>query len=152
MSVDILIVTYRDKDKLQECVESIEKFADYPHGILVHDNSPPNPNLGFGKANNLLLLKSHADYVMLLNADTKVTRDWLSPLLKEMENHSVRTQVWDEWTTARIANKWVDTAINQKLWLIEVFHAMNLQHYPCSCSESPPQGAPFAHSLEVERN
>ena len=90
LSVDILIVTYRDKDKLQECVESIEKFTDYPHGILVDDNSPPNPNLGFGKANNLLLLKSYADYVMVLNADTKVTRDWLSPLLKEMENHSVK--------------------------------------------------------------
>jgi peptidoglycan/xylan/chitin deacetylase (PgdA/CDA1 family) len=52
------------------------------------------------------------------------------------EPYALRCQVWDEWTTARIANKWVDKAIDQNLWLIEVFHAMNLPGYPYSCSES----------------
>src|SRR2546426_399775 len=35
-----------------------------------------------------------------------------------------------------IADKWVDEAVSKNLWLIEVFHAMNLPHYPYSCSES----------------
>jgi hypothetical protein len=53
-----------------------------------------------------------------------------------LEPFALRCQVWDQWTTARIADKWVDRAIEQKLWLIEVLHAMNLPHYPYSCSES----------------
>ena len=53
-----------------------------------------------------------------------------------LEPYGLRSQVWDRWTTARIADKWVDKAISQNLWLIEVFHAMNLPHYPYSCSES----------------
>jgi len=52
------------------------------------------------------------------------------------EPYALRCQVWDEWTTARIADKWVDKAVSKNLWLIEVFHAMNLPHYPYSCSES----------------
>ena len=50
------------------------------------------------------------------------------------EPYALRCQVWDQWTTARSANKWVDKAIRQNLWLIEVFHAINLSHYPYSCS------------------
>jgi len=55
---------------------------------------------------------------------------------RHFEPYRLRCQVWDAWTTARIADKWVDKAINQNLWLIEVFHATNLRHYPYSCSES----------------
>jgi len=53
-----------------------------------------------------------------------------------LEPYGLRSQTWDQWTTARIADKWVDKAIRQNLWLIEVFHAMNLPGYPYSCSES----------------
>jgi peptidoglycan/xylan/chitin deacetylase (PgdA/CDA1 family) len=56
--------------------------------------------------------------------------------LHHFEPYALRCQAWDEWTTARIADKWVDKAISQNLWLIEVFHAMNLPRYPYSCSES----------------
>ena len=55
---------------------------------------------------------------------------------QQFEPYALRCQVWDEWTNARIADKWVDKAINENLWLIEVFHAMNLPRYPYSCSES----------------
>jgi len=53
-----------------------------------------------------------------------------------LEPYGLKSQVWDRWTTARIADKWVDKAISQNLWLIEVFHAMNLPSYPYGCSES----------------
>lgn len=52
------------------------------------------------------------------------------------ESYALRCQVWDQWTTPRIADKWVDRAISRNLWLVEVFHAINLAHYPYSCSES----------------
>jgi polysaccharide deacetylase len=52
------------------------------------------------------------------------------------EPYALTSQAWDQWTNARVANKWVDKAIRQNLWLIEVFHAINLPHYPYSCSES----------------
>jgi polysaccharide deacetylase len=53
-----------------------------------------------------------------------------------LEPYALRSEVWDQWTNARVANKWVDRTIRRKLWLIEVFHAINLPHYPYSCSES----------------
>jgi hypothetical protein len=55
---------------------------------------------------------------------------------QQFDPYALRTQAWDQWTTARIADKWVDKAISQNLWLIEVFHAIDLPGYPYSCSES----------------
>src|SRR6266540_94434 len=54
--------------------------------------------------------------------------------------YALKTQAWDHWTTAGIADKWVDKAISQNLWLIEVFHAIDLPRYPYSCSESSLRG------------
>ena len=54
----------------------------------------------------------------------------------KVEPYSLRTQAWDRWVTARTAAKWVDRAIKNKLWLIEVFHAIDLEGYMYSCSES----------------
>ena len=56
--------------------------------------------------------------------------------LRQFDAYTLRTQAWDQWTTARIADKWVEKAINKNLWLIEVFHAIDLPSYPYSCSES----------------
>lgn len=56
--------------------------------------------------------------------------------MHNFEPYALKSQVWDRWTSARVANKWVDKAIRRNLWLIEVFHAINLPHYPYSCSES----------------
>jgi peptidoglycan/xylan/chitin deacetylase (PgdA/CDA1 family) len=56
------------------------------------------------------------------------------------ERYALRTQVWDRWVTPRIAEKWVDRAIDNNLWLIEVFHAIDLPEYLYSCSESALNG------------
>ena len=56
--------------------------------------------------------------------------------IHDLEPYALRCQVWDRWTTARVADRWVDKAISENCWLIEVFHAINLPHYPYSCSES----------------
>ena len=54
---------------------------------------------------------------------------------RDLEPYSLRVQVWDQWTTAKTANKWVDRAISKNLWLIEVFHVIDLPGYPYSGSE-----------------
>jgi GT2 family glycosyltransferase len=54
-----------------------------PYEVLVHDNSPPFANLGFAKANNLLLAKAKGKYLVLLNPDTEVTPNWLDHLIKK---------------------------------------------------------------------
>ena len=54
--------------------------------VLVHDNSPPNKNLGFAKANNLLIRQARGNYVVLLNPDTWVTEGWLDQLIETAES------------------------------------------------------------------
>jgi len=78
-------VNYRVPDLLEKCLESIRQHTgDYE--ILVHDNSPPNPNLGFAKANNILIRKAQGEYIVLLNPDTWVTRGWLDKLIETAES------------------------------------------------------------------
>ena len=45
-------------------------------------------NLGFSGGNNKILRKLKDKYVVLLNNDTEVTPNWLSPLIKILENNS----------------------------------------------------------------
>ncbi len=70
---------------LEKCLESIRQYTrDYE--VLVHDNSPPNPNLGFARANNLLIRKARGDYIVLLNPDTWVTEGWLDRLIETAQS------------------------------------------------------------------
>ena len=70
---------------LEKCLESVRQYTrDYE--VLVHDNGPPNPNLGFARANNLLIRKARGDYIVLLNPDTWVTEGWLERLVATAES------------------------------------------------------------------
>ncbi|TMI55424.1 glycosyltransferase [Candidatus Bathyarchaeota archaeon] len=85
LKASIVIVNYRVPDLLEKCLESIRQHTrDYE--ILVHDNSPPNPNLGFAKANNILIRKAQGEYIVLLNPDTWVTKGWLDKLIDTAES------------------------------------------------------------------
>lgn len=76
---------YKVPDLVEKCLQSIrEHTMDYE--VLVHDNSPPNPNLGFAKASNLLIRKAQGDYIVLLNPDTWVTDGWLEKLIETAES------------------------------------------------------------------
>lgn len=50
--------------------------------------------------------------------------------------YTIRTQVWDRKTTAKMADRWVNHALRKRLWLVEVFHAIDSPGYLYSCSES----------------
>jgi peptidoglycan/xylan/chitin deacetylase (PgdA/CDA1 family) len=54
--------------------------------------------------------------------------------LSQLNRYSLMAISWDSSTKAREANSWLDRAIRKNLWLIEVFHAIDLLDYAYSCS------------------
>jgi GT2 family glycosyltransferase len=102
-TVEVLIVSYNTRALLAECLASLE--AHRPAGraetrVAVCDNGSidgsgdmiarrfphirlmrSTENLGFARANNLLARTSSADYVLLLNPDTVLVEDVITPLL-----------------------------------------------------------------------
>src|SRR5207247_10364084 len=80
----IVIWNYKVSALVEKCLDSIREYtSDYE--VLVHDNSPPNANLGFARANNLLIRKARGEYIVLLNPDTWVTEGWLERLIETAE-------------------------------------------------------------------
>jgi len=85
LKTSIIVVNYKVPELLETCLQSVRKFTtDYE--VLVHDNSPPNENLGFARANNLLIRKAQGLYIVLLNPDTWVTEGWLDRLIETAES------------------------------------------------------------------
>jgi len=107
--VSIIIVNWNEKKLLKECLTSIKDCTDYPNfGVIVVDNGSTDgsvemirrnfpfvklivnkTNLGFAKANNQGIkraLREGADYIFLLNNDTKVIHgDWLTRMVEIAE-------------------------------------------------------------------
>ena len=55
-------------------------------------------------------------------------------VIGKTDQYRLEAQVWDWTVSAAIANSWVDKAIRSNSWLIELFHAVDLEGYPWSCS------------------
>ena len=65
--------------------------------------------------------------------------------------YTIQTQVWDRKTTAKTADRWVNRAIRERLWLVEVFHAIDFPGYLYSCSESAlKEHLSYIHSKKDE--
>ncbi|MGH7203443.1 MAG: glycosyltransferase family 2 protein, partial [Candidatus Levyibacteriota bacterium] len=102
--VSIIIINWNGLNYLQECLPSLQK-QDYPNTeIIVVDNASSDEsvsylkknfpkvrivlndkNYGFAEANNIGYKYITGDYVLFLNNDTKVTRNFLSILVKKLE-------------------------------------------------------------------
>lgn len=99
----IIIVTYNHKKYLKSCIESIQN-QDYPHEIILIDNCSTdgtvefvkenfplirfiesNKNLGYGAGNNLGTKYAKGDYIVILNPDTIVEKNWLKEIIKPLE-------------------------------------------------------------------
>lgn len=103
--VSIIIVNYNGKDVLKECLDSVlaQSYGDFE--ILFVDNGSTDgsvdyivtnytdnrirfvlskENLGFAGGNNLGYKNVKGEYVVLLNNDTKVSKDWLKCLVEEI--------------------------------------------------------------------
>ncbi|MDO8639007.1 MAG: glycosyltransferase family 2 protein, partial [Candidatus Daviesbacteria bacterium] len=104
-SVDIIIVNYNAGDHILKCLESVSNLqGEAEIKIWVVDNnsldqSPEkiaqsfpkvnliknSQNLGFGKANNLALKKSTAEFILILNPDTILEPGTISFLTKYLD-------------------------------------------------------------------
>jgi len=71
--------------------------------------------------------------------------------LHRIHPYTIQTQVWDRKTTAKTADRWVNRAIRERLWLVEVFHAIDFPGYLYSCSESAlKEHLSYIHSKKDE--
>ncbi len=102
--VSIVILTYNQLRYTKECMESIRKHTPEPHEIIVVDNASTDgtvawlkkfirenrncrlienrQNLGFPKGCNQGIEASRGEFLVLLNNDVVVTRDWLAGMLE----------------------------------------------------------------------
>jgi GT2 family glycosyltransferase len=108
-TVDVLIVSHNTRDHLAACLDSLTRHSPADPGprtrVRVFDNASTDGsaemvamsfphvrlvrserNLGFASANNHLVSDSEADYVMLLNPDTVLTQDIVTPLWRTLQS------------------------------------------------------------------
>ena len=105
--VTIVIPHYR-ADVLSECLESLYALSDHPIHVIVVDDGPDAPsiraaserfpqievlrnerNMGFCVSCNRGLEAAATTFAILLNDDTRVTADWLSPLVAAMRDEEI---------------------------------------------------------------
>lgn len=105
--VSIIVINWNGGEILRDCFNSLSKI-NYPNWelILVDNGSTDGSeklisgvkliknmllrnkkNLGFAKANNQGERKAKGKYILLLNNDTKVKKEFLSQIVKKMEEN-----------------------------------------------------------------
>lgn len=103
----ILLVTYNSATFIASCLRSLDSVVGIKNAeILVWDNNSSDEtvniiqkefpkvlvttslkNIGFGKAVNNLAKTANGEYLVLLNPDTQVDKNWLRPLLDTLDNN-----------------------------------------------------------------
>ncbi len=108
MDLSIVIVNYKNKNKLSVCLNSIAKaeIKDLSYEIILVENnsgedlsdlvdSAPNirlivskNNLGMGGGNNLGIKSAQGEYILVLNPDTNIQGKAISVLFNYLKNNS----------------------------------------------------------------
>ncbi len=118
MKVTVIIITWNKLQLLKECLKSLKKQSFKPIQIIVVDNGSTDgtleflhhqysqikiisfqKNLGFSKAANEGIKASGTEYLILLNNDTVVDKDFIKYLVVALDKHKDSCGV-----TARIIN------------------------------------------------
>lgn len=108
--VSIIILTWNQLDYTRQCLASIQRNTPEAHEIILVDNGSTdgsvawlreavashdnyrlienNQNLGFSAGCNQGMQAAAGDYILLLNNDVVVTRDWLSGLLECLDSNA----------------------------------------------------------------
>ena len=105
MKVSVVIVGFNSSKFLQECIGSLNKQTYEDFEIIYVDNNSSDcsleilgkfpkikiirsrENLGFAKGNNLGIRQSEGEYIVLLNPDTVVNKDWLKSLVDSADKN-----------------------------------------------------------------
>jgi len=107
MTLSIVIVNYNAERLLKGCLESVYAGTNgTPLDVWVVDNHSRDrsvamvksqfptvrvieneSNVGFSRANNLVVSQSRSDYILLLNPDTLIIEDGIERMVKFMEAH-----------------------------------------------------------------
>lgn len=107
--VSIIILTFNQLKYTKECVESIERYTSVPYEIIFVDNGSSDgtpdylrtyaknhhnvslilneENRGFAGGNNQGIAQTKGNYILLLNNDVVVTKNWLERLISHMDKH-----------------------------------------------------------------
>jgi GT2 family glycosyltransferase len=102
----VVIVTYNNRNDIEECLRSVldQEYPDFEVIVVDNDSTDDtvklvrekfplikvvenNKNYGAAKGYNIGVNASEGGYVALLNPDTVVERDWLSELVRVMEEN-----------------------------------------------------------------
>lgn len=103
--ISVIIVHYRTKKLLFDCLASLEKASKGDIEIIVVDNDErktisteikaqfpqikylPNKNMGFGQGNNVGVKEANGEYLFFINPDTKVYPGILDHLFEFLSKH-----------------------------------------------------------------
>jgi GT2 family glycosyltransferase len=102
LSLSIVIVTYQSEKEIGECLATIPRKEEYE--VLVIDNGSfdrtpeivrvkypwvrlirNRTNLGYARANNQGIKMSRGEYILLLNPDTRLEKDFCETVIRFME-------------------------------------------------------------------
>jgi GT2 family glycosyltransferase len=105
--VSVIIVNWNGKQHIMECLDSVFRQSYRNFEVVLVDNDSTDgsqkiakdkfhkiklvqndANVGFTKANNIGLRESSGEYVIFLNYDTAVEKDWMKELLSAIEKDS----------------------------------------------------------------
>ena len=105
--VSIIIVTYNQLEYTKKCIDSIKEKTSSLYELIIVDNASTDDtavylkslpaekkitvilnkeNSGFPKAVNEGIKHANGNYILLLNNDTVVTKNWLSNLIEKINN------------------------------------------------------------------
>jgi len=104
----IIIPHYNGEDILHRCLLSLYNHTHESHEIIIVDNGsldnsismvkkdfpktkiiPNKINIGYAGACNIGASQSKNDYLIFLNNDTEVTKNWIEPLVNKLQNDKV---------------------------------------------------------------
>ena len=107
MKVGVIILAWNSEKRILDCLNSLNSYCDDFNTYVVDNDSKDNTvqiikksfpninlilsnsNLGFSGGNNLgftQAINDGCDYVVLLNDDVIILEDFISPLVRKMEN------------------------------------------------------------------
>lgn len=86
MKTLIILIKYAAPEFEKECLRSVIENTTCPHHMVVCDNYPENRNLG-ALWNEMINRFADAEYVCLLNTDTRVEIGWLTRLVEVLQEN-----------------------------------------------------------------